>query len=103
MKCVAGCKAFTGGEIYHHKDCPFYAESLSKMYDDLKKKVSRLEQRVSLASAPKEAVLLAKISQHVSNCPIGWIDNKTIKFHSTTDLEIIKWLKKLNKLSKQSN
>lgn len=36
MKCVAGCKAFTGGEIYHHKDCTFYPESMSKMYDDLK-------------------------------------------------------------------
>ena len=35
MKCVAGCKAYTGGEIKHHPDCPFYPESLSKMYDDL--------------------------------------------------------------------
>jgi len=35
MKCVTGCKAYTGGEIKHHPDCPFYPESLSKMYDDL--------------------------------------------------------------------
>ena len=34
-KCVAGCRAYTGGEIKHHPDCPFYPESLSKMYDDL--------------------------------------------------------------------
>jgi predicted nucleic acid-binding Zn-ribbon protein len=35
-KCVAGCKVYTGGEIRHHKHCPYYPESLSKMYDDLK-------------------------------------------------------------------
>jgi len=33
-KCVDGCKHYTGGEIKHHKDCPYYTESLSKMYDD---------------------------------------------------------------------
>ena len=26
-KCQAGCKAFTGGEIKHHKDCFFYPDS----------------------------------------------------------------------------
>jgi hypothetical protein len=36
VKCVAGCKHFTGGELKHHKDCFHYPESLSKMYDDLK-------------------------------------------------------------------
>ncbi len=33
--CIAGCKVYTGGEIYHHKDCPFYPESLSKIHDTL--------------------------------------------------------------------
>ena len=32
MKCIAGCKIFTGGEIIHHEDCPFYPESLTKLY-----------------------------------------------------------------------
>jgi hypothetical protein len=36
LLCVAGCMAYTGNEVYHHKDCPFYPQSLSKMYDDLK-------------------------------------------------------------------
>ena len=36
--CEAGCKVFTGGEIKHHKDCQYYPESLSKMYDDLESK-----------------------------------------------------------------
>jgi hypothetical protein len=35
-KCVAGCMVYTGGERKHHKDCPFYPESFTKMYDDLK-------------------------------------------------------------------
>ena len=42
LKCVAGCKHFTGGEIKHHKDCPYYPESFSKMYDDLEEKVKKL-------------------------------------------------------------
>jgi hypothetical protein len=37
-KCLPGCKKFHGGEIQHHKDCFYYPESLSEMYDDLKLK-----------------------------------------------------------------
>lgn len=35
MKCIPGCKHFDGGELLHHKDCPFYPNSLSKKYNDL--------------------------------------------------------------------
>lgn len=34
-KCISGCKHYYGGEIRHHKDCFYYPESFSKMYDDL--------------------------------------------------------------------
>lgn len=34
-KCVMGCMHFTGGEIKHHKDCPFYPDSLSRRLDEL--------------------------------------------------------------------
>ena len=34
MECEAGCKSYDGGERKHHKDCPHYAESFSKMFDD---------------------------------------------------------------------
>ncbi len=34
-KCVAGCKTFTGGEKKHHKDCPFYPQSLTRIYEGL--------------------------------------------------------------------
>lgn len=36
-QCIAGCQIFEGGERKHHPDCPFYPESLSKIYDDLEK------------------------------------------------------------------
>ena len=36
MKCVAGCINYYGGEIYHHKDCPYYEDSFSKRWDKLK-------------------------------------------------------------------
>lgn len=36
VECAPGCRHFTGGEIKHHKDCPHYPESMSKMYDELK-------------------------------------------------------------------
>jgi len=35
MKCVPGCKHFTGGEIKHDRNCPFYGDSLSRKYDEI--------------------------------------------------------------------
>lgn len=32
-RCVAGCKRFAHYETKHHPDCPFYPNSLSKIYD----------------------------------------------------------------------
>jgi len=54
-KCQAGCKVFTGGEIQHHKDCAFYPESRSKMYDDLSYKTT---WRSVHGSKPEERSLL---------------------------------------------
>lgn len=34
-KCVMGCKSFTGGELLHHPDCPFYKGSISERYNKL--------------------------------------------------------------------
>lgn len=43
LKCIPGCKWFSGGEIKHHEHCPHYPESFSKMYDDLKEKFDNVE------------------------------------------------------------
>jgi len=44
--CVAGCKAFTGGEIRHHPDCVFYPDSLSKKYDAVESENERLRKEM---------------------------------------------------------
>ena len=45
-KCETGCKVYTGGEVKHHKDCIFYPESFSKMYDDLKVENKELKDKL---------------------------------------------------------
>lgn len=35
-QCIPLCQLFIGGEIKHHPGCPFYPESLSKMFDELR-------------------------------------------------------------------
>ena len=50
-KCEAGCKHFHGGEIRHNKDCIFYPESRTQMYDDLKLEVEQLKkERIDMTS-----------------------------------------------------
>jgi len=48
MKCVVGCKAYSGKEVHHHKDCPFYPESMSKQLDDLNRENKKLRKTVPL-------------------------------------------------------
>ena len=33
-KCEAGCISYYGGEKKHHRDCPYYPESLTKLNAD---------------------------------------------------------------------
>lgn len=57
-KCVAGCKHFTGGEAHHHKDCPHYPESMSRVYDEMEAKIKELDKpkRRPLADGTLELV-----------------------------------------------
>ena len=45
-KCVAGCVPFYGGEKRHHKDCPYYPESLTKLNAD---RIEELEAKLATA------------------------------------------------------
>ena len=45
-KCVAGCVPFYGGEKRHHKDCPYYPESLTKLNAD---RIEELEAKLAKA------------------------------------------------------
>ena len=40
--CETGCITYTGGEKRHDKNCQYYPESLTKMYDDLLNEVKNL-------------------------------------------------------------
>ena len=40
--CETGCMTYTGGEKKHDKNCQYYPESLTKMYDDLLNEVKNL-------------------------------------------------------------
>lgn len=61
-KCVAGCVPFYGGEKRHHKDCPYYPESLTKANAD---RIEELE-----AENAKLKVKLAKaVELGLEECP----------------------------------
>ena len=64
VKCVAGCKAFAGGEIKHHKNCYFYPESFSKMYNDLENKHNDLINDIStIAVQIQEDIIKGSIAE----------------------------------------
>ena len=43
-KCVTGCTTYTGGDIFHHKDCPKYKDSLSNLIVNQNNKIEQLEK-----------------------------------------------------------
>lgn len=49
-RCIAGCKIYGGYERKHHKDCPFYPESLSKLYDDIQAKNEQMQKALERIS-----------------------------------------------------
>jgi len=60
-KCETGCKHFTGGEIAHHKDCYFYPESRTQMYDDLKADHEKLKIGIKKVIVEIQAEVLKNI------------------------------------------
>lgn len=44
MKCSPLCEIYTGGEIKHDTSCPFYPESLTEMYDEMKENLRMSQQ-----------------------------------------------------------
>lgn len=43
-KCQAGCKIFYGGEIKHDKNCVFYHESLTQLYEGIEAENKELRE-----------------------------------------------------------
>ena len=56
MKCEVGCKIFTGHETHHHPDCVYYPESMSKIYDDMKKALAAIKECESKGQARRIAI-----------------------------------------------
>lgn len=69
-KCVPGCKAFYGGEVMHHKDCPYYSDSLSKKYDKLE------ADKAELLEVLKEQ--LKMIKEIPCTCDIAYTNRRLI-------------------------
>ena len=53
--CQAGCMSYDGGEKRHHKDCVYYPESFTKMYDALREDNARLEQELEVYKTSENA------------------------------------------------
>jgi len=57
-KCVMGCMHYDGGEIKHHKNCPYYPDSLTKYNDDLQNQLreenGRLREEIRLMKIANE-------------------------------------------------
>lgn len=68
-KCVAGCISFYGGERKHHKDCPYYAESLTKLNAD---RIEALEAEVSKAREEGRRAGLEEAFDKVESLSYDW-------------------------------
>lgn len=53
-KCCAGCKRFTGDETYHIPECPFYEESMSRMYDEACEELKLLKDKYRWRNVSEE-------------------------------------------------
>lgn len=71
-RCEAGCMAFDGGEVKHHRDCVHYPDSLTKVWHDLEAKY--LEERSDLLVALSDAIM----------SPMGVVPRSADDFYDTS-------------------
>lgn len=71
-KCCAGCKMYYGGEIRHHKDCVFYPESLTSIYDKMD------AENVQLREALRELVYFKSVKDSLPPKNSLRISNKSV-------------------------
>lgn len=70
VSCVMGCKVFTGGEIRHHPDCPFYPESFSRVYDETVEKLKECENKAIPAHQTEKAAETTQKSKEAPQAPV---------------------------------
>ena len=81
--CVAGCKIFHGGEIKHHKDCPYYPDSLSQRYDEMKTELKKYKKEKRSPLPDGTLPLTKEERRHISEKYLGYLFSEiTIKRHT---------------------
>lgn len=89
--CETGCRNFTNGEIYHHKDCPYYPLSMSEGFDILKEKTETLSLPHITDSQIEEA---AKTYETLTS-----IHNEAVSFSAGARWCLQQWNKQLSFVS----
>jgi len=64
-KCIAGCKVFGNinsgeDEIYHHKDCPNYPESMSERLNNAESRIINIKDEAKFLIYKEKAEVISK-------------------------------------------
>lgn len=94
--CEAGCKIFTGGEVKHQPYCRYYAESMSKLYDDLQSEVKKLRLQnvinwVAITTPPTVDCFYLVYDRTYGMISKALYDNEFHLVEDIPDIEITHW------------
>ena len=67
MRCETGCQHHTGGEVRHHKDCVYYPESITKIFDETTKKLEAYRWAFKFTSLSQKQKLLKALDELFGN------------------------------------
>jgi hypothetical protein len=73
-KCETGCISFTGGEKRHHKDCVFYKDSFTEMYDNLESKLKAQQELIDTIRQSIEEMCIDDCGINLSVCDRGTLE-----------------------------
>lgn len=62
-RCETGCMCYTGGEVRHHKDCFYYPESMTKMFDETTKKMEAYRWAFRFTSLHQKQQILKALDE----------------------------------------
>ncbi len=88
-RCIAGCMHFTGGDVKHHRHCPNYPESLTKLWHDTEAEYSA---RITALEAERDRLRdgLDAIRQYGSDTlggpSVGVIDDRDWQRESVLEM-----------------
>ena len=82
--CVAGCKHFAEGIVFHHRDCPNYPDSINKEFDEMKAELKKYkkEKRSPLPDGTLE-LTEEELKEFISKVNLG-------KYNTVEDVRLVK-------------